>query len=186
MTFRFIDLVAQPYITYSRTDYPRHRTSLWSQVYGGAHLAHFDGHPPSWVSRRASVRYASRAILFLALIPTALLLVGIAQRTVRAARGIIDRERHVDVCSVMMTVACFAFAIFLTAYAYRYRAFSVMKPIFIYPALLAFPYHFAVGFDWIGARCRRRSGIALLFQTLLTGLIVLYVFEVASLIAQLW
>jgi hypothetical protein len=47
LTFRLLNLLREPYITYPPAAYPVHRTSFWSQIYGRAHFVHFDAWPPS-------------------------------------------------------------------------------------------------------------------------------------------
>jgi hypothetical protein len=169
LTFRFFSLLSQPHLSYSTTTFPAHRTSLWSQIYGHAHFAHFDAHPPNWVSTRRSVVYCGRAIFVLALLPTAMILIGLSQASRKMLLGLSSRD--VDLPGNIMTSAMYASVFFITAYAYQYRVFTVMKAIFIYPALLAFPYLFVVGFD--GAVARLRRSHALLVESLLGGLILL-------------
>jgi hypothetical protein len=118
----------------------------------------------------------------LALLPTAMILIGLSQAGRKMLLGL--RSRDVDLPSCIMASAFYAFVLFVSAYAYRYRAFTVMKAIFIYPALLAFPYYFVVGFDRTVGRLRRPH--ALFVETLLGGLILLYVFDAGSLVYQLW
>lgn len=64
--------------------YPRHRTSVWTQVYARTHSIHFDAWPPAWASSHPLVLNLTRVIFVLALLPTALVLTGIVLMVVRA------------------------------------------------------------------------------------------------------
>jgi hypothetical protein len=184
LTFRLLNLLREPYITYPPAAYPVHRTSFWSQIYGRAHFVHFDAWPPSWVSHDPAVLWIGRAILLLALIPTVLLLSGIATETARLAKAVMTGA---SLASLVLTLSWFAFVGFAVLYAYRYRAFTVMKAIFIYPAALSFVHHFAAAFDRVSTTLARHSSRWMkLLEGALTALLALYVLDVAALIIQLW
>jgi len=77
-TFRFFDLIQHPMITNGYAEsYPKHRTSVWSQLYGRAHFLYFDNWPPGhWQSSDSRMMQVGRASLILALLPTIILLLG--------------------------------------------------------------------------------------------------------------
>jgi hypothetical protein len=184
LTFRFVDLLTTPYIaSYTSTGYPEHRTSLWSQLYGRAHAIHFSAHPPSWLARRPGVLNLARAIFVLALLPTALMVIGVVLGSAKSVTAIMRGEAPPP--SLVLTIVVAAFTGFIIAYAYRYRMFVVMKAVFLYPALLAFPYFFASGFDRVRAMTAPRRLPRIAIESALAALLLLYVADVASLIVQL-
>jgi hypothetical protein len=131
------------------------------------------------------VLFIGRVILLLALVPTALLLAGVVAASVRVVRQLVSPNGPNE--ALVITLPFYMFLAFAMAYAYRYRAFTVMKAIFLYPALLTFAYHFAVGFDWAfsGHRQRLRGWPRTLATSTLALLLVLYAASVADLIMQL-
>ena len=84
LTFRYVDLLRHPRNTQGRRVYPRHRTSVWTQVYARTHSIHFDAWPPAWASSHPPVLNLTRVIFVLALLPKALVLTGIVLMVVRA------------------------------------------------------------------------------------------------------
>lgn len=125
-TFKLGSLLATPYINPDPHNPLPHRTSFWTQLYGRAHSTNFDNWPASWRSDDPRGFPLRRAIYLLALIPTALLLAG----TLFAARNAENR---------LFALAFLGYLGFTALYAFTYREYPVMKAIFIYPALPAFP-----------------------------------------------
>ena len=82
MTFRFIDLVKNPYITNGIELIPFHRSSLWSQVYGRIHFAYFDQHV--WTRYDYSTKVLGSFLMIAGLFPTILLVMGSLYRLVTA------------------------------------------------------------------------------------------------------
>lgn len=187
LTFRFVDMLAHPAITSDINVYPQHRTSLWSQLYGRAHVAHFAQHPPSWKNTSPLVVTVARLILVLALLPTALLLVGMVRAVkevlVPAWRRVSSRREPLD--QEMLALTAVGFIAFIVVYSLRYRDFSTMKAEFLFPGLLAYLFFFAdeVGraHAQLGQRPRLRQAVAWAFA----GLLVLYVTDAVILAAQL-
>jgi hypothetical protein len=144
-TFRLIDMLAHPADTNDPAIYPLHRTSLWSQLYGRAHVAHFAQHPPSWQNTSFLSATVARLILLLALLPTALVVMGMTRTAMRLiGRTWRRRPPHpVSPANELLAVTGFGFLIFLAVYTLWYRDFSVMKAEFIFPALLAYVCFFA-------------------------------------------
>ena len=183
LTFRLVDMLAHPYITNDPLVYPRHRTSLWSQLYGRAHIAHFAQHPPSWRSTSGLVTGVSRLILILALVPSALFfaevfrnLVQLLRRPFRAgAQGQLDID--------LLTTAAVGFLAFSVFYSLVYRDFSTMKAEFLFPALLAYVFFTADGLERSTRVLRRGWATGLCYAV--AGLLVLYVIDAVILAVQL-
>jgi len=144
-TFRLVDMLSHPADTNDPDIYPLHRTSLWSQLYGRAHVAHFAQHPPSWKNTGSLSTTVTRLILLLALLPTAFVLMGMT----RTAIGMIDGSwgrnppRSVSLADELLVVTGFGFFVFIIVYTLSYRDFGTMKAEFMFPALLAYVCFFA-------------------------------------------
>src|SRR5262249_47396313 len=77
LTFRIVDLVLNPTNDLRMQPRHAHRTSLWSQLYGRAHFAHFPAAPQSWKQVHSPfINGVGRAIMILALVPTTLMVLG--------------------------------------------------------------------------------------------------------------
>jgi hypothetical protein len=85
-TFRLIGMLQEPIVTFGEDEYADHRASLWSQLYGTMHSAHFHGWPMEWVTRSEVEMWTVRLTLVLALIPTMLLVAGTLRAFVESAR----------------------------------------------------------------------------------------------------
>jgi hypothetical protein len=183
-TFRLLDLLKEPLVTNDPDVYPPHRTSLWSFVYGSAHSNHYDYYPQSWQSDSASVLWLLRTTWILALIPTALLALGVVRGTLRTAVAGLRRVASTDwSAEVLLAAAAAGYAIFLMAYCYKYRDFATMKPIFLYPAVAAYVAYYAREVDrldrrGVGVASKVAYGSAIL-------LCVAYVADTAILLIQL-
>jgi dolichyl-phosphate-mannose-protein mannosyltransferase len=178
-TFRFVDLLRHPTITNDIAVYPRHRTSLWSQLYGRAHFAHFSQHPPSWRNTSLLVLTLGRLIFVAALLPTALLLRGLARAMLdltlpERRRALAPGARLALELRVLSVVGYIGFIIL---YTLTYRDFSTMKAEFLFPALL--PGALLLGEEI--ERTRWRTTVAWALGLLLT----LYLTDTLVLVAQL-
>ena len=181
-TFRFVDLLEHPVITSDAFVYPLHRTSLWSQVYGRAHDAHFAQYPPSWANTTPLALTIVRLILVFAIVPTVLLLVGMIRAVVALLRNIRPRRDNFD-CE-LRTLAAVGFVAFVVVYSLIYRDFSTMKAEFLFPALLAYVFFIADETERVARSMRNgwaRKGLACAFVALLA----LYVGDVLVLAVQL-
>lgn len=171
LTFKFSSLLETPYINYDFDDPLPHRTSFWTQLYGRAHSVNFDNWPPTWNSENPACFPLRRAIFVLALLPTALLLAGAAIETSRLFRK--------DDQNSLFLLAFLGFISFVALYAAIYREYPVMKAIFTYPALPAFPVLFIVA-------AQKLPGLALKTLTALSiVLFTLYAADVITLIVRL-
>jgi hypothetical protein len=193
LTFRLLDMLRTPMITNTPDTYPQHRTSLWSQLYGGAHFVHFDAWPPSWQLPEERWHWATRLVwnlgrlIFLcALLPTIVLLVAIWRRIVSAIRCVIRVQAPpVRLGKWLLDLSVFGYLAFIMAYSLRYRDFSVMKAIFIFPALLGFLLLFARECDRFYAWCAHKKPIRVSADIVFAFLGLLYAVDVIVLIGQL-
>ena len=181
LTFRFADLIRHPRIENGFSRYPAHRTSLWTQIYGRAHSVSFDNWPPSWGTTDGHLFPRLRALFVLALLPTALVLLGGLIQARSALRHLYSRDLAGAQTSHFghLPFALWGSIAFVAAYATVYREFPVMKAIFIYPAIMAFPVAFVIG----AARLPRWATASLFAVS--TPLLGLYVADVISLILRL-
>ena len=186
-TFRFVDLIDHPWITNGHTASPRHRTSLWTQLYGRTNSVHFAQFPPSWASKSQLVLAVGRLAFVLALLPTALLLIGMFTALKRlispdAESRFDDRRRLVE---LLLVLTAFGYVAFVVLYTLRYRDFSTMKAEFLFPGLLAYACIFGDqvqrAAEWSAPRPRVRA----VGSASLIALLGLYVVDATILAVQL-
>jgi hypothetical protein len=193
LTFRLLDLLRNPVSTTDTERYPLHRTSLWSQLYGRAHFAHFDPWPPSWQLPShdgqwftSLVRTLARLIFLCALFPTMLLVVAVGKRIVADLRWLIRvkplRPRLQD---WLLDLAVFGYLAFIVVYSLRLRDYAVMKAIFIFPGLLGFLTLFARECEEFYERHFEKPGVRLAADTLMVTLLLLYTADAVALLGQL-
>ena len=185
LTFRLADMLRYPVTTNGIDDYPRHRTSLWSQVYGRAHVAHFSQHPPSWKNTTAVVLMLTRAILLAALVPTVLLVRGMTRQAFWVARRSQRSGAQPQVPEAVLTLAAWGSLAFLVLYSMSYRDFATMKAEFLFPAVLAFAWLFGSELDRVHARTANLRGWRHVVPALCVALACLYIADVVILAAQL-
>jgi hypothetical protein len=152
--FRFVDMLACPYITNDHSVYPQHRTCFWSQLYGRAFFTRFDQWPPGWQNTEPATVAVGRLCLLLGLLPAATLLVGIgvSVRTIVAGlrrEGLAWLARDHD---WIFPVFVFAFLGMVAMFAVLYRGYSWMKVIYLLPALLGI---FKLHLDGLNTICIR-------------------------------
>lgn len=185
LTFRFIDMLEHPVITTEEEDYPIHRQSLWSELYGRTHFGRFTAWPPSWESRTPLVLNCGRLLFVLALLPTALLLMGMARASIGALRWMIGGDHSDTWRDRFLGLSALAYVPFTVIYVLRFRDYACMKAIFLFPALCGFLLLFARQCDRYYAWCARWRAVCLLSDVIFTGLFVAYVADIVMLIAQL-
>jgi len=187
LTFRFVDMLEHPTITNDAETYPQHRTSLWSQLYGRAHITHFAQHPPSWKNTSPLVLTVSRLILLLALLPTAFLLAGIlravAEVTMSTWQRVSAKAETLDL--ELLALVAVGFIGFVVVYSLRYRDFSTMKAEFLFPGLLAYVFLFANEVTRADARYRRYHRLRHVAGWVFAALLAMYVTDVVILAVQL-
>ncbi|MGB8213226.1 MAG: glycosyltransferase family 39 protein [Anaerolineales bacterium] len=156
LTFKFIDLLRHPRIEINKP-FPAHMTSLWTELYGRAYSIQFNNVETSWYTTGDQGFALSRAIYILALLPTALLLAGAVMEISLALKSIIKRNKVLATSTHFGLTAC-AFAgymVFIVLYTLEYRDYSVMKGIFLYPAIITFPLLFLRAGEAVIARLGR-------------------------------
>jgi len=182
-TFKIGDLLRYPRDENGDV-YPPTRTSLWTQLYARANSVHFDNWPESWSTTGEVGFNLSRAIYILALLPTLLLLVGAAMEIFLFLKSLIKRDPAlaVETHFGLTAVTFIGFVLFIILYALEYRDFSVMKAIFIYPAMITFPLLFVRAGESLIARLTER------FRWIRTGfaiwMVALFVFYSADIITM--
>jgi hypothetical protein len=137
-TFNLTSLIRDPMVNYDPEIYPIHRRSLWSQVYGRSHFVHFDAWPPSWEQRTPFMEWLGRIVLIVALIPTAILLMGFVW-SVRRSLALVRRIRELDrddLRHLFLTMTAGGYIAFLVLYTMTYRDFPTMKAEFMLPGIL--------------------------------------------------
>ena len=142
-TFRLVNMLEDPLIQVeterpSGETYPKHRTSMWSLLYGGTHSVHYAYFPPTWQLPPERATWLVRLTLLCALLPTLVLMIGVTRGgidSVTRAFHATQRNRNAD---MMLVLAATGHLAFVAVYGYRYRDFATMKAIFVCPAALGF------------------------------------------------
>jgi hypothetical protein len=181
LTFRLGGMLEQPYINDDPDNFPLHRTSVWSQMYGRTMFLHFDQHPPSWKSTAPAILFAGRLALVLGLIPALLFLLGLLQSLMEFMRKYKFNIRKFVLSGDWHHLVFIAgFTGFIILYTRDYPDFSTMKSVFLFPALAAFLYAFAKGYSIITNRLLNKA-----VSSLLILLLCVHVFDIVFLINQL-
>jgi hypothetical protein len=181
-TFRIFNMLRQPYINNDFTNYPLHRTSLWSQLYGRTFFVHFDQHPGTWATTEVKVVWVGRALLFLGLAPLTLFLIGCYLSCRDMLRFIIKKNKSgmfesISWIHFVLIVACL---FFIVKYTYDYRDFATMKSIFVFPVLASVIYLFMRGFEKI-----KSEFVSKIFSAAIIALVFLSIADINLLINQL-
>ena len=132
----------------------------------------------------------SRAIYILALLPTLLLLIGGGIEIFLALKSLIKRDpalaaaTHFGLTAITLT----GFILFIIIYALEYRDFSVMKAIFLYPAMIVFPLLFLRAAEWLNAQIQERFGrwVRTGFVVWMVALFILYSADIVTMITLLY
>jgi len=181
-TFRIIEMLQTPYITNDEHNYPKHRTSLWSQLYGRTFFVHFDQFPGTWATKDLKVLRVGKVLLFLGLVPLVFLLIGCYQSCREILRYIINRNKtglteNFSWAHFVLVASCL---LFIVKYTYDYRDFATMKSIFVFPVLVSMIYLFMSGFEKI------RSALPLkIFTGSILALVLFSMADIIFLIRQL-
>lgn len=141
LTFRFGELMLRPYIDFSDGPYPRHRISLWSQLYGRALFLRYDR--GLWRNFDPDLLWLGRLMLGLGLLPCAALLLGIANVVRTSLGGLAARGRgwlleyqdwqHLVYVAAMLASLC----VLVAAYHRLAILHTWMKVIYVLPAVLS-------------------------------------------------
>jgi hypothetical protein len=187
-TFKFVNLLEHPRIEYDHDNYPPNRTSFWTMFYGSANSASFSNYPPSWSSSGTQGFLLTRGIFVLAVLPVLLLLIGALLENFVLVRGVFKGNiialQNTNYGLFALTFVGFiAFAIL---YALFYQTFLVLKAIFIFPALLAFPVFFLrtaePAYEFLSKRVKWSVHI---FNIDMIALFILYIMDVITVITRI-
>ena len=187
LTFRIIDLVMHPTQDTKIKPMYEHRTSLWSQLYGRAHFAHFPAQPETWKQvHHKFIRGVGHTIMVLALVPTTLMVLGGALRLAGWRQSLPDPRPFLRQSpSWLLDAAAVAFLAFIVVYTARYRDHTVMKTVFILPGLLGVVHWFVRGYTAArGYFGTSRVTIAALIGSMV-ALLACYVADLVTLILHI-
>jgi hypothetical protein len=188
-TFRFVNLLEEPMLgnVFNPPVYPEHRTSLWTQVYSGAHAANAGGSPKKWVRQDAWNAATLRGIYLLALLPTGVLLWRMVRRAATAVRAVLPGGAHAlaPPQDLLHDVAAVGFLAFLVVYVVPYRDIGFFKALFVFPAVLCYLALFTEGWDALEARVAARPAWRIAVHSSIALLFVLYAANAALVIAWL-
>lgn len=188
-TFRFFDMIKMPKITNEYGDnYPLHRTSVWSQLYGRSHFLYFDNWPTGkWQSNNPMIINIGRGALIVALIPSILFLLGFFKDLkiwwkLFSERSFNFLNNNTDWMFSIFNVGFLAFIILFTAVG---RDYSFMKIIYLFPGILAAMIPLLKGFE-LAINFLKKSKIGLsVFQLSILVLLIFYVIPILNLIGKL-
>ncbi|MBN1127868.1 MAG: hypothetical protein JXA71_02705 [Chitinispirillaceae bacterium] len=184
-TFRIVNLLENPLMTWWEQTYPRHRTSLWTQLFARSHLAQFDLWPPGWIMTTWYLVLLARANYLLALIPALFIAAGLCATLFALLRSLVARRPPPspgpDAWITLLAAA--VYLAFIVAYTMLYRDYSTMKPIFVFPALPAFAWLLAHAAGLFMSRAHRLLTAAALSSMALLSL--LYAADIVILIRHL-
>jgi hypothetical protein len=182
-TFKWKDLIRQPYINNEWDNYPPHRTSLWSQLYGRTVFMHFDQWPPSWQSHEPNIVSVGKALVILGILPLLLFILGVLSNALGLVKRIVtgDRLFFTQVYKYLPLVVTMAFLASSVYYTYNYRDFSSMKSIYIFPGMLAFIKMFTDGFALL-----KLKAVMLFAEVVLILMVILSIADILLLYKQLY
>jgi len=187
-TFKFINLLEHPRIEYEQDNYPPNRTSFWTMLYGSANSASFSNYPPSWSTSGTQGFFLNQGIFILAILPAFLLLIGGLMESFVWLRGIFKRDFTIlqNTSYGLFALTFIGYIAFAILYALLYQTFLVLKAIFIFPALLAFPVLFlGTAQPVYGFFSKRIKWFVHILNVDMIALIILYIMDIMMLIARI-
>ena len=187
-TFKFVSLIQHPRIESSGVR-PDNCTSLWAVLYGRANTVQFDNYPPAWSTKGEQGFTLSRVILILALIPLLLVVFGVGLEIAAFLKSSFKGDMVIASSTYfgLSLAAFFGFILFLCIYLLGYINLSIMKVIFIYPALLTFPLFLMRAVEFIHLRLKDHfMWVRTVFTVWMAILLVLYAIDVVTMIQLLY
>ena len=178
-TFRYLDMIRQPYINNESDNYPLHRTSLWSQLYGRTMFLHFDQWPESWQTQESWIISIGRALIILGIVPLFLFLCGFVFNCFAFLKSAFTGFKNYLQASTdyLHLISAVVFLMSSLVYTYSYRDFSAMKSIYIFPGIISFVKLFSDGFvSIIKIRFSKLISVALLIIIILSIVDISYLF----------
>lgn len=176
--FRFGNMLQVPYNINLREEYPKHRTSFWSQLYGSFFDIQFLQHPYSWENKDPIRLNLTRVIFVLGLITIPIFAIGCYQSVRKGASFLIRNSRAYQVFIGFLIFM--GMLIFNMKYAYDYRDFGCIKAIFMLPVLAPMLLIFINGLRSI-SHLKFSKPVA----AILGSLLFLWIINVAVLVIQL-
>ena len=187
-TFDFAALLEHPRNEGLSEGYPAFQTSFWTFMYAGAHSIHFLNFPDTWRTTGDQGFTIARGIFFLALLPTILILVGLAIEVFLFLKGLFRHNPALIQATSQGLFACafIGYLLFVAIYTYLYRDFSFMKAIFAFPALLTFPYLFLRAADPLYTLLSKRiHWCTYILDAGMAALLIFYILDAGTMIAQI-
>ena len=187
-TFKFINLLEHPRIEYAHDNYPPNRTSFWTMLYGSANSASFSNYPPSWSNTGSEGFWLTRGIFILAILPVFFLFVGGLTETFNLLRGIFKRDFSIlqNTSHGLFALTFIGYIAFAILYALFYQTFLVLKAVFVFPALLAFPLLFLRTAETVYAFLSKRVKWSItLLNVDIIALMILYIIDIGLLITRI-
>jgi hypothetical protein len=187
-TFKFVDLIKHPRLDPGTTVYLPHQTSFWSILFGRAHTIHFDNAPPAWSTTGETIFPLLRILYILAIVPTMLLLIGFGRDFYKIIKGCITRNITIirNVYFGLFVLIFVGYLSFQILFSLQYRSVTVIKAIFMFPALLSFPLFFMQTSKRLYQfLAKRYQWLSFVFDSIMVALLVCYVVDVAILIINL-
>ncbi|HBE90438.1 MAG TPA: hypothetical protein DDW41_04490 [Candidatus Andersenbacteria bacterium] len=183
-TFRIEGLLQEPMITLGNEEYPLHRTSYWSQLYGRFNFVHFERWPSSWELDTPFIRMVGRASMVLGLWPLGLFMFGI-WRTGHDMIKKITRGEGLSSSTFFILLGVIAFLAAGVSYSINYRPFYAMKVIYILPVILANVYLFGEAADIFYRRIREVTRWQEVSNTVFVLLFIVHITDITILCLQL-
>jgi hypothetical protein len=188
-TFDYASLLEHPRNEGLSEGYPAFQTSFWTFMYAGAHSIHFLNFPDTWRTTGTEGFTIARGIFILALLPTILILVGLAIEVFLLLKEGFRRDSALTQATShgLFAWTFIGYLLFVAFYTYLYRDFSFMKAIFAFPALLTFPILFLrAGEPLYAFLSKRIRWSTYVLDASMVALLMLYVLDVGTLIAQIY
>lgn len=152
-TFRWVDLIQNPFISSDEEKIQIHRTSLWSQLYGRTAFGHFSQWPPPWISTRDYLPELGRIAMFTGIIYLLCFIFGLFTIILQLLKAIkswkLDFFLSKDMFFLIITTAFLASSVY---YAYIIRDYSSMKSIYIFPGYIAYIALMIKGFKYLESK----------------------------------
>lgn len=171
-SFKIKSLIEQPYNVNDLSDnYPAHRTSFFTQLYGQFSNASFERAPPSWSVKDETAMDFMRANYLLQLPLLLLFLFGIFAVT----KQVVNERSPQEFINLAVF---FIYLAFVARYAYNIRDFANMKLIFLLPAMLSIVCFLQKGAEQLKSGLMSTAGLILINASTLLCTINLYYFTI--------
>lgn len=153
-TFRYLNMVDRPYINNGKEDYPVHRTSLWSQLYGRTLFLHFDQWPANWATHKSFIITVGKLLLGLGIVPLILLILGFLKNSVVFVKGfVVNKKSYLSKSNNWLhLIIMIGFLSASVKYSYDHRDYSAMKSIYIFPGIISFIKIFMDGYNFLTSK----------------------------------